>query len=208
MLKIEGIQCQVCRNPDLKCSIVETAQRTIRDRLYKFFTYSNSNRYIDVLQKFVNAYNDTVHSATGMAPSKVTDSDVLAIWKKINKKIRRVRTIGAKFTIGQHVRISKEKMKFTKGAEDYFSREIFRINKVINRTPRPVYELEDLNKTPIGQFFQEDLTPVCITKQTVYKIDNILDERVRRGSREYLVRWQGYNKDFDSWIPASCIKNI
>ena len=143
-----------------------------------------------------------------MAPSKVTDSDVLAIWKKMNKKIRRVRTIGAKFTVGQHVRISKEKMKFTEGAEENFSREIFRINKVIKRIPRPDYELEDLNKTPIGQFYQEELTPVRITKQTIYKIDKILDKRVRRGIREYLVRWQGYNKDFDSWIPASSIKNI
>ena len=69
--------------------------------------------------------------------------------------------------------------------------------------------MEDLKKNPIeGQFHQEELTPVCITKQTVYKIDNFLDERVRRGSLEYLVRWQGYNKDFDSWISASSIKKI
>jgi hypothetical protein len=82
-------------------------------------------------------------------------------------------------------------MKFEKGAKENFSREIFRINKVIKRTPRPVYELEGLNKTPIEcQFYQEELTPVRITKQKVYKIDKILDERFRRGSREYPVRWQ------------------
>jgi len=65
----------------------------------------------------------------------------------------------------QHVRISKGKIKFEKGAKENFSLEIFQINKVIKRTPRPVYELEDLNKTPIeGQFYQEQLTPVRITK--------------------------------------------
>jgi hypothetical protein len=133
-----------------------------------------------------------------MALSKVTDSDVHAIWQKMNKKIRRVRTIRARFKVGQHVRLSKEKMKFEKGAEENFIREIFRINKVIKRTPRPVYELEDLNKNLIeGQFYQEELTPVRITKQAVYKIDKIIDKRVRRGTLEYLVRWQGYNKDFD-----------
>ena len=135
----------------MKCSIIETAQRTIRDRLYKYFTYKNTHRYIDVLPKFVEAYNDTVHSATGMASSKVTDSD-LAIWRKINKNIH-VRSIWANFRVGQHVHISKEKMKFTKGAEHIFSQEIFRINKVIKWTPRPVYKLEDLNKTPIGVNF-------------------------------------------------------
>jgi transposase InsO family protein len=33
MLREEGIQFQVCRNPDIKCASVERAQRTIRDRL-------------------------------------------------------------------------------------------------------------------------------------------------------------------------------
>ena len=99
----------------------------------------------------------------------------------MNKNIRRVRTIRAKLKVGQHVCISKEK-KFKKGAEQNFSQEIFRIIKVIKRTPRPVYDLEDLNKTPIeGQFYQEELTPVRITKQTTYKIYKILDKMGRRG---------------------------
>ena len=33
MLRVEGIQFQVCRNTDVKCAVVERAQRTIRDRL-------------------------------------------------------------------------------------------------------------------------------------------------------------------------------
>jgi len=36
---------------------------------------------------------------------------------------------------------------------------------------------------------------------TVYKIEIILDKRVRPGNLEYLVRWRGYSGDFDSWIP-------
>jgi len=49
-----------------------------------------------------------------MAPSKVTDSNFVAIWKEMNKKILRVRTIRAKLKVGQHIRISKDKMKFPK----------------------------------------------------------------------------------------------
>ena len=70
MLKREGIHFQVYRNPDVKFSVVVRSHRTIRDRLFKYFTYKNTYRYIDVLPKFVKAYNDTVHSATGMAPSR------------------------------------------------------------------------------------------------------------------------------------------
>ena len=108
MLKHEDIQFLLCRNPDVKRSVIERAQRTIRDRLHKYFTYRNTHRYIDVVPQFVQAFNESVHSTIGMAPSKVTDSDVLAIWKKKNKN-RHVRSVRAKFRVGQHVRISKEK---------------------------------------------------------------------------------------------------
>jgi len=122
---------------------------------------------------------------------------------------RSVRDAKAKFRSGQYVRISKEKMKFAKGAEQNFSTEIFRIAKVIERRPRPLYDLKDLNDTPIdGQFYQEELTPVRVTRRTVYKIDKILDKRIRCGSLEYLVRSRGYSKDFDSWIPASGVQNV
>jgi hypothetical protein len=39
MLKQEGIKFQVCRNPDVKWAVNERAHRTIRDKLYKYFTY-------------------------------------------------------------------------------------------------------------------------------------------------------------------------
>jgi len=78
---------------------------------------------------------------------------------------------------------------------------------VIDKRPRPLYELEDLNGTPIqGQFYQIELTRVRVTRRTVYKIDKILNKRVRRGILEYLVRWRGISKDFDSWVRASSVK--
>jgi hypothetical protein len=98
MLKREGIQFQVCRNPDVKCAIVERVQRTIHEKLYKYFTYKNTYRYIDVLPAFVQGYN-SIHSATGIAQAQVTDSDILAIWQRMNKRHGRVRTSKAKFRV-------------------------------------------------------------------------------------------------------------
>jgi len=66
----------------------------------------------------------------------------------------------------------------------------------VHRTPRPVFELEDLQGREIeGQFYSEELFPVRVTKQTAYKIDKIQDKRVRRGIVEYHVRWRGYAAD-------------
>jgi len=143
-----------------------------------------------------------------MAPSLVNDSDVLAIWKMEARK-RRVGDAKATFHVGQLVRISKEKMRFAKAAEQNFSTEIFRLAKVIERRPGAVYELEDLNRTPIdGQFYREELIPVRITDRAAYKIRKILDKRVTRSIGEYLVRWRGYSQDFDSWVPATSVRNI
>jgi hypothetical protein len=188
----------------VKCAVDELAHRTIRDSFQVFHTQIYiqifRRRYIDVLPKFVKAYNETVHSTTGMAPSRVTEADVLAIWRRLEAKKQRVRVAKDKFRVGQHVRISKEKMKFATAADHNFSTEIYRIIKIMDR--RPVYELEDLNCTPIhGQFDQVELTHIRITSRTTYKDDKILDKRVRRGIRECVVRWRGYKQDFDTWVP-------
>ena len=88
-----------------------------------------------------------------MAPANFTDSDVLALLKRMQKRGGKVRVKAARYSVGQHARISKEKAKFAKSTEQNFSTEVLRYIKVTHRTPRPVYELEDLKRKVIdGQF--------------------------------------------------------
>jgi hypothetical protein len=88
-------------------------------------------RYIDVLSKFVIGYNDTVHSATAMAPSKVIDSVLLAKWNKMRARHSSIRRAPVRFSLGKHVRISKETLKFAKGGEQNYTTEISRIQKFV-----------------------------------------------------------------------------
>jgi hypothetical protein len=209
MLKREGIQFQVCRDPNVKCAVIERIHLTIRDRLYKYFTPKNTYRYIDVIPKFVRAYKVTVHGTTGVAPSEVSDSDILAIWSSMRARQSKIKTAVTKCRAGQHVRISIEKLKFAKGGEQNYTMEIFKIRKLVHRSPRPVYELDDLLGTQIeGQFNSEELSPVNIPRRTNYKIDTIPRKRPRRGIQKYLVRWKGYNSDFHTWVPASSMKPV
>jgi len=69
--------------------------------------------------------------------------------ERMEARRRRVRFAKAKFPVWQHVRISKNKIRFAKAAEQNFSTEIFRVAKVIERRPRAVYEPCDLNHTHI-----------------------------------------------------------
>ena len=80
----------------------------IRDsrRNRKYLTYENY-RYIHHLSIFERYYNEIVHGATGMAPTKVTDSDIIAIWNRMRARQSTVKGEVVKFWAGQHVRISK-----------------------------------------------------------------------------------------------------
>ena len=124
LLKREGINFKVCRNPDVKCAVVERVNRTLRDKLHRYFTYKNTYYYLDILPRFVKGYNASVHTTTGMAPADVRDTDVLTIWNKMQGKAARTRSLNKpNFRVRQHVRISKEKMKFAKGGEQNYTRD-------------------------------------------------------------------------------------
>ena len=45
MLKGEGIDFHVCRNPEVKCAVVKWAHRTLRNKLHTYFTYKNTYRF-------------------------------------------------------------------------------------------------------------------------------------------------------------------
>ena len=72
LLKKNGVELWLSENEDVKASMVERLNRTIKNRIWKFCTANNdTRRYIDILPQLVNAYNNTIHSSTKMKPSQV-----------------------------------------------------------------------------------------------------------------------------------------
>jgi len=83
-----------------------------------------------------------------------------------------------KFKFGDFVRIKKEKLKFAQGYEQTFSTEVFRVVKVIQCLPQPVYELSDLQDRAIeGQFYNSDLVKLTLSPQTEFQIDKSVRTR-------------------------------
>ena len=75
--------------------------------MYKYFTYKNSYRYINVLQDFITAYNNAVHSTTDMALAKVNETNVLDVWRRMNSRQYKPKPV--RFTVGQTVRRNERK---------------------------------------------------------------------------------------------------
>jgi hypothetical protein len=44
LMRRKGIEHRICRNPDVKCAVLERVHRTIREKIYKYFTHKNTFR--------------------------------------------------------------------------------------------------------------------------------------------------------------------
>lgn len=195
-------------NPDTKACIVERFNRTLKARMWRYFTHEASHRYLEVLPDLLHAYNHSKHRSIGMSPSEVNDTNVLTVWHSLygNKSRNPVNSLKMKFKIGDKVRISKEKMAFEKGYEENWSTEVFIITQCKNRKPF-VYVLEDLAGEPItGTFYEHELQRVQITDTSTFKIDKILQTLGRGARKKVLVSWKGYPSKFNEWILASTLK--
>jgi hypothetical protein len=71
---------------------VERVNRTLRDKLYKHFLIKIPTDN-SVLPKFVQGINATFHIITGMAPTKVSETDVLSICNRMNEKAQRLKRL-------------------------------------------------------------------------------------------------------------------
>lgn len=202
-LKNNNVGYYYTNNPDIKACIVERLNRTLKTRMWKYFTQQNTHRYVEVLSKLVKAYNNTKHTTIRMAPSAVNESNIRLVWHNTNDKFRTLFKQKKPLMVGDHVRISNEKINFEKGYEQNWSTEVFIITSVLKRTPR-VYRIKDLLGEAIeGTFYDKEVQKVVYKPKASFKIDKIIDTKGRGVRRKVLVKWVGYPAKFNSWIPAS-----
>ena len=130
-----------------KASMAERVIRTLKSRLEKYFYRTKSKRWIDFLPQLVSNYNSTPHRTIGMAPDQVTDKNSPTIYKKVfgDTNLKSV----PRLSVGDKVRILKDKSLFDKGYTINWSEKIYRIKSVIQKSGIIWYEVEDLDSTKL-----------------------------------------------------------
>ena len=147
--------------------------------------------YIDKLDDIVNEYNNTYHRTFKMKPVDVKDNRYIDSMEL--RSIKRLNDSNHKFSVGDHVRISKYKNIFVKGYIPSWSQEVFVIKKVKNTVPW-TYVTNDLNGDEIiGTFYEKELQK---TNQQELRIEKVIK---KKGDKLY-VKWKGYDSSFNSWI--------
>ena len=113
LMKEEEIQFYNTYN-ETKASIVERVIRTLKTRMWRYFTAKKTMRYIDVLPDLVDSYNRSKHRSIQKKPINVTQNNEREVWHTLYGKRENKEPIKYKFEIGDQVRISKMKRTFEK----------------------------------------------------------------------------------------------
>jgi hypothetical protein len=186
----------------LHANYAERVIRTLKGKLYRYFTKFQTNVYIDILDDIVTGYLNTVHSTIKFKPMEINSENEQSVYEKLylpSQVALEQREIIYKYDIGDYVHTLESRSPFTKGYEETFTQEIFEISYRTRTTP-PRYKIIDLKRESIaGTFYEQELHTAHIPD--VFRVEKVLKRRVRDNKREALVRWQGYPDKFNQWIP-------
>lgn len=176
-----------------KAAIVERFNRTLKNRMWKEFSFRGSYKWIDILQSLVDDYNNTKHRTIKMKPDDVRASDERYLLNTAYSYTLPIRT-KAKFKSGDLVRISKYKHIFSKGYTPNWTTEIFKI-KTVQQTNPITYLLIDHEGNDIkGTVYAEELQSV--KHPDLYLVEKI----IRKKGRKVYVKWLGFDSQHNSWV--------
>lgn len=179
---------------NLKASICERFNRTLKEQMWKRFSLQGTYKWIDIIDTLMVEYNNRRHRTIKMAPIHVTADNETYLLRHIYGKFEENRTRTIKFDAGDHVRISHVKHMMEKGYTPNWTTEIFTITEVVNTNPI-TYKLKDYQNKPIdGSFYQEELTSV--RDPDVYLVEKVLQRR----RDKVLVKWLGFDHSHNTWI--------
>ena len=184
---------------NLKASICERFNRTLKNLKYREFSARGSYNWIDILDDLMKCYNTSIHRTIKCASSSIHLKDEGRI-QAIHNTNHASRNQGTqKFQLGDIVRISGIKAEFTKGYYPNWSTELFKIIEICNTCP-VTYKLEDYHGHPLlGGFYKEEISKT--NYPDVYLVEKILE----RKKGKVLVKFLGFPDSENMWIS---MKNI
>lgn len=145
-----------------KAALVERFNRTLKIRMFKYFTSAQTLNYVKILPDLMNSYNNRKHRIIGIAPINVVKKNESDIFEKQYSKYLSKKRKKFKFNYNDPVRITQFKGVFKKGYEQSWTKEHFFIADRLNTNP-PTYKLIDKdNEILTGAFYEEELVKITL----------------------------------------------
>jgi len=198
MLRRYDVKFYTSENEDIKAPVVERFNRTLKQKMYRYFTAKRTRRYVDVLPDLVHSYNSTRHRSIGMAPMEVTADNEGVVRERLYPP--KPKTLRWKYDVGDKVCISMQRRPFKKGYVGNWSEELLVVGTRLPTSP-VTYKLKDLAGDDIkGTIYTDELQFVTKLDDALFDVERIVKTWKRAGKVEYLVKWRGYSDKFNSWV--------
>ena len=188
---------------------VERANLSLQRVLFQHM-YEKGGRFkwLTFLPKAVQIINDRHHRIIRMTPNEaelsVNKDDVNDAMSLYHQKAQQSKRKTIQFSVGDNVRIKRDKNVFSRGYLPTFTDEVFKVVEVIDHLPIEMYRLTEWDGTDItGNFYPEELS---LVKGDVFKIEKRLKSRTVRGKKEIYVKWEGFPNKYNQWIPISDLR--
>ena len=192
-----------------KCPVVERFNLTLQRLLYKMMKHNNSFEWTKFIDAAMKIYLNRKHRTIKMTPLEAEKDENESIvrstyWRRYKKADKKKKQ--AKFSVGDSVRIFKERGTFHRGYMEDFTEEFFTVSKVLKNLPVPRYKLKEYNgEELVGSFFEDEL--VRYEAPEFYQID-VIKTRGKGRKKEYLVHYRGWPSSYDEWKKASEMKQL
>ena len=190
---------------NIKCAIIERFNRTLKGRMFKYFTANGTRKYIDVLSDLLTSYNNSYHRSIGMTPSQVTYFNSSKVYQNLYRGKKTV-SRNARIGIGSAVRVKYDKKPFDKAFYPNWEDQVQKVIAVKGGMRKPTYELEqDDGAKSKRRFYAEEIQEVAPSS---YRIEKILRRRTRNGIKQFFVKWLGYSDVYNSWVNDTDIVSL
>lgn len=211
LMKKYNINFFTTNNFDIKCSVIERFNRTLKDKMFKYFTKSGGRKYIDILDSLIASYNNSYHRSIKMSPNEVNEHNKTAVFQnlyKVHNKRELLRNyIKPSLKIGDVVRQKYRLGPLDRGYYPNWTDQTFTINKMVKNFPKPLYRLTDSKDNLISKrYYPEEIQ--VIKNNSIYRVEKILAEKYLKREKYYKIKWLNYPESENSWIKAKDLLRI
>lgn len=205
-LKAENIRFLAAENSDIKCAVVERFNRTLKSRMWKYFTAKGTTKWVNILDLLVNSYNNTIHSTIKMKPVDVNNSNYQEVFKNMYgynsmREYLKANVKKSELEPGDTVRLKYKSGPFDKGYIPNWSDVIESVEKTLNGNKKPFIKIKGYSR----RFYPEEVQKITGNE---FRIEKVIRKRKKDGKSQCLVKWVGYPSTENTWIDEDQISDL
>jgi hypothetical protein len=172
-----------------KLGKINRFHRTLKEKILKYFTSTDNTKWIDVIDKIVKNYNNTINSSTGYTPTEASKSFIQTqIISNAREKTDTFKEI--EINVGDKCRLLKEKKQFDKMQTKYYEEtyEVIKVNKNTVDIENDYHILNNVKKSNIKLIKNNQNSKSNVNKALVEKESRIQRRLKREGLDTTLLK--------------------